>query len=57
MGMGSFAQSPRREVRIGGKRVKVVDIHGHATFPEVTDLVKDGPLAQFTRGARPLGVQ
>src|SRR5437588_374675 len=29
------AQTTRREVRVGGKRVKVVDVHGHATFPEV----------------------
>jgi aminocarboxymuconate-semialdehyde decarboxylase len=45
----------RREVRVGGKRVKVVDIHAHATFPEVADVVKDGPLARFARGARALG--
>ena len=45
----------RREVRVGGKRVKVVDIHAHATFPEVGDLIKDGPLARFARGARALG--
>jgi aminocarboxymuconate-semialdehyde decarboxylase len=45
----------RREVRVGGKRVKVVDIHAHATVPEVADLVKDSPLASFARGARALG--
>ena len=45
----------RREVRVGGKRVKVVDVHAHAVFPEVADLVKDGPLARFTRGAGRLG--
>ncbi|HUA17182.1 MAG TPA: amidohydrolase family protein [Bryobacteraceae bacterium] len=44
----------RREVRVGGKRVKVVDVHAHANFPEVADVVKDGPLARFARG-RPLG--
>jgi aminocarboxymuconate-semialdehyde decarboxylase len=50
------AQATRREVRVGGKRVKVVDVHGHATFGEVAALVKDGPLAQFARGGgRPLG--
>lgn len=46
--------SARREVRVAGKRVKVVDVHAHATFPEVADVVKDGPLARFTRG-QPLG--
>ncbi len=49
------AQSPRREVRVGSKRVKVVDVHAHATFAEVADIVKDGPLARFARAGRPLG--
>ena len=35
----------RREVSIGGRRVKVVDIHAHTFVPEVWDLVKDTPLA------------
>jgi aminocarboxymuconate-semialdehyde decarboxylase len=46
----------RREVRVGGKRVKVVDVHAHAVFPEVAELLKDGPLAQAARGGgRALG--
>lgn len=45
----------RREVRVGGKRVKVVDIHAHATFPEVADVIKEGPLMRFARTARALG--
>lgn len=48
------AQGTRREVRVGGKRVKVVDIHAHANFPEVADVIKDGPLKRFARG-KPLG--
>jgi aminocarboxymuconate-semialdehyde decarboxylase len=35
----------RREVSVGGRRVKVVDIHGHCLIPEVQDVIKDGPLA------------
>lgn len=35
----------RREVFIGGRRVKTVDIHAHTFVPEVWDLVKDTPLA------------
>lgn len=56
-----MAQAPkggsgRREVRVGGKRVKVIDIHGHANFPEVADLLKDTPLAKYARQAgRALG--
>jgi aminocarboxymuconate-semialdehyde decarboxylase len=52
---GDVAAQTRREVRVGGRRVKVVDIHAHATFPEVADLIKDGPLARFGRAARALG--
>jgi aminocarboxymuconate-semialdehyde decarboxylase len=47
----SFAASPlqgamaaaaggRRQVSIGGRRVKVVDIHAHCVIPEVAELVK-----------------
>jgi aminocarboxymuconate-semialdehyde decarboxylase len=50
----SFAASPlqgamaaagggRREVSIGGRRVKVVDIHAHCVIPEVAELVKGTP--------------
>lgn len=45
----------RREVRVGGKRVKVVDVHAHATFPEVAEVIKEGPLMRFARTARALG--
>ncbi len=45
----------RREIRLNGKRMKVVDVHAHATFAEVADVVKDGPLAKFARAGRPLG--
>ncbi len=46
-GMGGAAGAPvvRREVSIGGKRVKVIDIHAHCVIPEVYDIVKDTPLA------------
>jgi aminocarboxymuconate-semialdehyde decarboxylase len=52
----SGAPVTRREVRVGGKRVKVVDVHGHANIAEVADLVKEGPMARFARaGGRALG--
>jgi len=35
----------RREVFVGGKRVKVVDMHAHCVVPEVWDVVKDTSLA------------
>ncbi len=43
------AQTARREVRVGGKRVKVVDVHAHATIPEVANVVKGTPRAQRRR--------
>ena len=57
----SGAPVARREVRVGTRRVKVVDVHAHANFAEVADVIKDGPLARFARagGALPsvLGIQ
>jgi aminocarboxymuconate-semialdehyde decarboxylase len=35
----------RREVYIGGRRVKVVDMHAHCVVPEVWDVVKDTKFA------------
>ena len=46
----------RREVRVGSKRVKVVDVHAHANVSEIADVVKGTPLERFARGAgRALG--
>src|SRR5580704_7644350 len=47
----------RREVRVGNKRVKVIDVHSHASIPEVADVVKGTPAERFARGGggRPLG--
>src|SRR5262245_43659564 len=35
----------RREVSIGGRRVKTIDLHCHCVVPEVTEVVKSSPLA------------
>ena len=45
----------RREVRVGGKRVKVVDIHAHAGMAEIADVVKGTPLERFARSGGRLG--
>ena len=46
----------RREVRVGSKKVKVIDVHAHATFPEVADVVKGTALARNAQGGgRALG--
>ena len=35
----------RRQVSIGNRRIKVVDVHGHFIAPEELDLIKDSSLA------------
>ena len=40
----SSGGAKRREVRVGGRRVKTVDMHTHTTVPEVADLLKGTPL-------------
>jgi aminocarboxymuconate-semialdehyde decarboxylase len=47
------ANRKRREVVVGGQRVKVVDIHAHVRVPEAWDLVKD----RIGREGRPGDVQ
>jgi aminocarboxymuconate-semialdehyde decarboxylase len=49
------AQAPaRRQVSIGGKRIRVIDLHAHATVAEVDPVVKGTPY-QKEAGERPLG--
>ena len=37
--------SPRRQVAIGNRRIRVIDIHGHFLIPEEADLVRNTALA------------
>ncbi|HVA95600.1 MAG TPA: amidohydrolase family protein [Candidatus Dormibacteraeota bacterium] len=46
------APGARREISIGGKRVKVVDIHAHTVIPEVWDVIKDTKFASFGNRVR-----
>ena len=46
--------SARRQVSVGGKRIRVVDIHAHATVAEVDPVVKGTPYER-NAGGRPLG--
>ena len=47
----------RRQVSIGGKRVRVVDIHAHATVPEVGPVVAGTPYERQAGGGRDLGAE
>jgi aminocarboxymuconate-semialdehyde decarboxylase len=50
----AFAAQPastRRQVTVGGRRVKTVDMHAHTAVPaELTDIVKGTPLENTIRG-------
>src|SRR5882672_9432933 len=56
-----FGQTTRREVSLGGRRAKVVDVHGHFVEPSELDVIKDTNLAGNVRnnlnGALVLGPQ
>lgn len=41
----AFAQTPRREISIGGRRAITVDIHAHCVFPEVAEMLRGTNLA------------
>jgi aminocarboxymuconate-semialdehyde decarboxylase len=49
-GVSGQNNAGRREVSVGGRRVKVVDLHCHAIVPDVAAVVKDTPLAGSARG-------
>ena len=53
-GNAAVAQQQRRQVSVGGKRVRVIDIHAHATVPEVDPVVAGTEYAK-QGGGRPLG--
>jgi aminocarboxymuconate-semialdehyde decarboxylase len=48
------AQVARRQVSIGGRRAKVVDIHAHAVIPAVADVVRGTVLERNLAGNRVL---
>src|SRR5262245_30118149 len=44
-------RAARREVRVGGRRVTVVDGHAHCAIPEVLDVVKGTDLERSVSGS------
>jgi len=51
MGRGLSAQAPaRRQVMIGGRRVRVVDVHNHWDMPLPADIVKGTPYEEHMKG-------
>ncbi|MGQ0736802.1 MAG: amidohydrolase family protein [Acidobacteriota bacterium] len=52
------AQANRRQVMVGGRRIRVIDMHCHCAIPEVSDVVKGTPLeAAAGAGTLALGPQ
>jgi aminocarboxymuconate-semialdehyde decarboxylase len=49
--LGAQAPPARRQVTIGGKRVRVIDVHCHCAIPEVAAVVKGTPLEMSGRAA------
>jgi aminocarboxymuconate-semialdehyde decarboxylase len=49
-----WAQQQRREVSLGGRRIRVVDVHAHCTVPEVEAVVKG---TKFERAGANTGVR
>ncbi len=59
-GGGGAAGAPtgpqqRRIVQVGGKRVRVVDVHAHATVAEVAQVVAGTEFARNANGRAPCG--
>src|ERR1700676_4093979 len=48
------AASKRREIMVGGHRIKTVDMHTHTTVPEVAQLLKGTPLERRGGGGNPM---
>jgi hypothetical protein len=46
-GSNAAAQSPGKQIVIGGQEIKVVDIHAHCVFREVSDVIAG---TEFERG-------
>ncbi|OFW10353.1 MAG: hypothetical protein A3H96_02420 [Acidobacteria bacterium RIFCSPLOWO2_02_FULL_67_36] len=61
VGLRPYQTGPakRREVFVGSRRAKVVDVHCHCVIPEAAEVVKGTPLADAARGggANVLGPQ
>ncbi len=51
----AFAQVPRREVFIDGRRVKVVDIHGHCAIQDVEEVIRGTNVERAVSRNRLLG--
>ncbi len=49
-GSGALMAQTRRQITIGGRRVKTVDVHAHVTIPEATEMLRGTPLGRAGGG-------
>ena len=47
----------RRQVSVGGRRIKTIDVHAHVVVPEAADLLKGTPLARPVAAGGAVGAQ
>jgi len=48
--MQTAATPKRREVFVGGRRVKTIDVHSHIALPEAAEVAKGTPLEKYAPG-------
>ena len=51
-GQAAAPRGKRREVTVGGRRVKVIDLHCHISVPEIWDVIQDHPVAPLEQDAQ-----
>jgi aminocarboxymuconate-semialdehyde decarboxylase len=54
-GPGASTQPGRREVTVGGRRVRVIDVHCHAVIPEAHEMLGLAPMGQRGPGIDEVG--
>ena len=61
LGSGAYGSQPeapapqagkRREIRVGQRRVKTVDVHSHIALPEAAEVLKGTPLEKLAAGGQ-----
>ena len=51
-GQAAAPRGKRREVTVGGRRVKVIDLHCHINVPEIWEVIQDHPVAPLEQEAQ-----
>src|SRR5947207_2289618 len=49
-GTQAAVSATRREIRVGGRRIRTVDVHAHCVVPEVLEVLQGSSLASAFKG-------